>query len=112
MSWLETIDVRTAGMAEMRNALKLIRQIEWSQIASRSFKVKMYRSAFYESDLSIHIHWCSDSTTTVKSSLGFQLANQFKRLGLVNHSVWTERNIVRIAVLLYVFNADCISMNS
>jgi len=50
--------------------------------------IKIYRHAFLDTDLSVHLFWTSDRPEQNGSALGIRLAQALKDFGLVDHSVW------------------------
>jgi len=89
MRWLEVIKVRSAG-----KDLELLK--EWLRSFDKSgqpalVEMKTYYHAALESDLSIHLHWESDQSEQNGSTLGFRLAHTLKEFGLIDHSVWVEK---------------------
>jgi hypothetical protein len=53
-------------------------------------EIKVYYNSVVETDLSIHIHWKSESGSQNKSPLGLRFSSALRNLGLLNHSVWVE----------------------
>jgi len=90
MSWLEIITVRTGGSAEREKALEVLEHMEAPKAAGEPLRIKMYLNAVLETDLSIHIHWNAETMHQGKSSLGLQLAQTLKDVGLTNHTIWVE----------------------
>ncbi len=90
MSWLEIITVRTAGSAEREKVLEVFEQMEAPKAAGGPLSIKMYLNAVLETDLSIHIHWNAETMHQGKSTLGLQLAQTLKYVGLTNHTIWVE----------------------
>ena len=90
MSWLEIITVRTGGSAEREKALEVLEHMEAPKAAGGPLSIKMYLNAVLETDLSIHIHWNAETMHQGKSSLGLQLAQTLKDVGLTNHTIWVE----------------------
>jgi len=51
--------------------------------------MKVYCSARYKTDISIHFQWKSDPGPG--SILGLEVVSALKELGLVSHTLWIER---------------------
>jgi hypothetical protein len=86
MKWLEVIKVRSAAMgpASLDELLMAVVQSAPSERA----EIKIYRHAFLDTDLSVHLFWTSDRPEQNGSALGIRLAQALKDFGLVDHSVW------------------------
>lgn len=53
--------------------------------------IKIYAQAGMDSDVSIHIHWDRNGKCAGKSSIGLNIVQELKCLGLISHSVWIEK---------------------
>ena len=94
MKWLETITLRCAGSREKRVVLDLLQKISVVDEAAGPVGAEVYQHAVVESDLSIHIHWNSETFGRGKSSLGLRLAHALQDFGLISHSVWVHEGRV------------------
>ena len=90
MIWLEVISVRTSTYEETMTALDRCRSIQRCCSTGQPLDLRVYCSASYESDLSVHIRWDAGGGRHGKSPLGMELNSAFSSLGLVNHTVWME----------------------
>lgn len=90
MIWLEIISVRTASYEETQAALDVCQNIRPQGSARRPMEVRVYSSASYETDLSVHIRWKSDWRRLGKTPFGLELSSALSNLGLVNHTFWME----------------------
>ena len=88
MKWLEIITIRTVGIAEREKTLKFLEQMELPQANDGPLDINVYTNAVIETDLSIHIHWNAETMDQGKSSLGLELAQTLRDVGLTNHSLW------------------------
>ncbi len=88
---LEIISVRTAGKAEALSVLELCRQICPPRMDGRLVTMKVYCSTGYETDISIHIYWNSDSGRHGKSPFGLEVTQVLSDFGLINHTLWMEQ---------------------
>ncbi len=91
MEWLEIIKVRAAGVGEGLNT-ELLQQVEEILESPGLTKARVYAHASVNNDLMITLTWITDSPRPWGSDLGHSLSQEFKRYGLVDHSVWTERS--------------------
>lgn len=53
-------------------------------------KIKLYRHALADNDLSVHLYWESEKAEPQGSALGLCLSHILKDFGLVSHAVWIE----------------------
>ncbi len=91
MKWLEVIKLRSAGKdsRSMDELLLSIRKFNQAGLV----EAKTFRHASLDSDLSIHLHWESERPERNGSPLGLHLARALKEFGLIDHSIWVEREI-------------------
>ncbi len=89
MKWLEVIKLRSAGKNFESLKESLLSSDKFSQPAL--VEMKTYHHAALETDLSVHLHWESTRLEQNGSALGLRLVQVFKELGLVDHSVWVEK---------------------
>lgn len=59
--------------------------------STRLVETKTFCHASLNSDLSIHLHWESERPEWNGSPLGLHLARALKEFGLIDHSVWVEK---------------------
>ena len=91
MKWIEIIELRSAGNA--REQLETCLQEFLDQVEKKVEKqtVKLYTRMMVDTDLSIHLFHDSRIVKSEGSSLGIRLASALKSYGLVNHTIWTEK---------------------
>jgi hypothetical protein len=89
MKWLEIIKLRTAENSSGVLEKLFLPGDEFVQ--SGLIKIEFYRHAALESDLSIHLQWDSDEPFKKGSSLGLRFARGLKDFGLIDHSIWIEK---------------------
>jgi len=89
MKWLEVIKLRSAGKdsRSMDELLLSIRKFNQAELV----ETKTFRHASLDSDLSVHLHWESEGPERNGSPLGLHLARALKEFGLIDHSVWIEK---------------------
>jgi hypothetical protein len=93
MMRLEIINFRTVGDKQIGKALELCRRICPQNCTEGlpGLDFQVYRSAQYESDLSIHIHWNSTIPRSGnKSIFAAVLSSALSDLGLVSCTLWME----------------------
>jgi hypothetical protein len=89
MKWLEIIKLRSA-----RKDCRLLEELllsvgKFNQ--SGLVETKTFRHATLESDWSIHLHWESERPERNGSALCLHLARALEEFGLIDHSVWVEK---------------------
>ena len=95
MSCLEIVSVRTRGRAQTTALLELCRQLRPPPLTPGSpAELKVYCSVGYDTDLSVHIHWKSDTALQGKSALGLEVRATLSDFGLTNHTFWREHEEV------------------
>lgn len=94
MKWVEIISLRCPGNINTRFMDELLKGVSEfdspTDTSTHLEEIKIYRHTVVETDLSIHIHWNSESGSQNKSPLGLRFSSALKNLGLLNHSVWIE----------------------
>lgn len=90
MIWLEIISVRTATYEETAAALDLCKKIRAQGSTGQPIELRVYCSASYETDLSVHIRWNFNGKRHGKTALGLELSAALSKLGFVNHTLWME----------------------
>jgi len=88
MIWLETINIRTAGITEAGKVFEICRQMFQSIGDEKLLKSTVFCNARYATDISIHLQWKSDSG--FGSILGRQISSALADLGLISHTLWIE----------------------
>jgi hypothetical protein len=90
MKWVEIIRLRSAG--NYKGLLEgLSPEIANSDKKMGLVEMKIYRHASLETDLSLHLYWESEKPGQNGSSLGIRLVQAFKEFGLIDHSIWVEK---------------------
>jgi len=88
MNGLEIIRLRSAEIPFelLKETLATIPDVGQSGLV----RIKIYRHAVLDSDLSVHLHWKSEGPPQDKSTLGLRLAQALQEFGLIDHSLWIE----------------------
>ncbi|MDR3554244.1 MAG: hypothetical protein P4L55_05785 [Syntrophobacteraceae bacterium] len=89
MVWLETINIRSAGIIEARKVLGLCKRIVEATKLDTALRFKVYCNAMYATDISIHLQWKSEPGPS--SVLGKELISALRDIGLISHAVWIEQ---------------------
>jgi hypothetical protein len=89
MIWLEIISIRTAGAIETERIFEICGQCCQCNPTGQLLKLIVYRSARYETDISIHLHWKSDPGPG--SILGLEVISALDDLGLISHTSWVKQ---------------------
>jgi hypothetical protein len=88
MTWLEIVNLRTAGKTEFMEAFNFCCRMQQNLEAGGSVAMHVYRNISYETDFSIHLYWDSAMAGPTKTDVGIQLSNSLTRFGLTDHKVW------------------------
>ncbi len=91
MTRLDIIELRT--VQKNREAAEAFLTRWQTQVLAerKALLVKIYRQAELETDFSIHVQYDSKTQDADVRILGGRLASDLKDFGLVNHTVWVER---------------------
>ena len=88
MRTLEIIQMRSAGsdLGELANQIsETIRNLnEGNQVA------KLFLRSGLETDIAVHIHRDSNTSSGGKSEIGLRLAAALRNHGIVEHTIWKE----------------------
>ncbi len=89
MKWLEVIKLRSSGKdyRSLEELLLSVGKFNQSGLA----ETKTFRHAALESDWSVYLHWESERPEPNGSPLGLHLTRALKEFGLIDHSVWVEK---------------------
>ena len=88
MRWLEFIKVRTVSVEERTNATELFNSIT-AELRDPDLALSgLCTHASNPDDLAILLVWNTDRPKMRGSALGLNLTEEFRRSGLVDHSVW------------------------
>jgi hypothetical protein len=90
MNWIEIITLRSSGNIRESIIQELLKPVEEGSANDGLTALKVYRNAWVDTDLSIHLHWRSTEAKQQGSAVGLALAKTLKEFGLLNHSAWIE----------------------
>ncbi len=88
MRWMEFIKVQTV---KKNIAAKLLNLVHECKTCQGLLEAKVFNNASVD-DLSLCLHWKTDVPDRHGSPLGLHLSHTLKKYGLVDHSVWVERD--------------------
>jgi hypothetical protein len=90
MKFIEIITLRSLAKGNKQLVDKLLHQVFNERQSGRPASIRLYHHPIVETDLSIHIHWETETQHPGESALGQKLSYALKDLGLLNHSLWVE----------------------
>jgi hypothetical protein len=90
MKWIEIITLRSPTNISKQFLDELLKEVGKSETPEDLIEIRMYHHSVVETDLSIHIHWNSETGSQHKTPLGLRFSYALRNLGLLNHSVWVE----------------------
>lgn len=94
MKWLEIIELRSL---ENNNKCEMMEKdlnnlMDVMDLKVRPTDIKIYKHGAVQTDLSVHLLYDSENADINGSQLGLNLVSALREFGLVNHSIWFERN--------------------
>ena len=92
MKWLEIIEIRSMNSNKEKLELLIQDLINKLNVEAKKQTIKAYQRVTIDTDSSIHLLHDSKEVENNGSSLGLHLASCLKEYGLVNHSIWIERD--------------------
>ena len=90
MKWIEQIVVRSLGNGWKTLKRRFIAPLLKNHGQAGIKEIILYRNAFVESDVCIHIHWELEVREPGKSDFGVGLAASLEEYGRVHHTIWIE----------------------
>jgi hypothetical protein len=90
MKWIEIITLRSPANISTQFLDELLKEVGKSETPEDLIEIRIYHHSVVETDLSIHIHWKSETGSQHKTPLGLRFSYALRNLGLLNHSVWVE----------------------
>jgi hypothetical protein len=88
MKWIELIVVRATDNQHKPAVKRLVNQFTQKKDPKGITAATLYRNAFVESDLGIHIQWEVDAVEPSKSDQGIKLAAALEGFGRIHHTIW------------------------
>lgn len=93
MKWLEFIKVRTNGTRKQSFYTNLLNNGALSQDVPGLVDASLYAHFTIQNDICICLIWETTQPKVVGSELGIGLANELRKSGLVDHTIWMGRSI-------------------
>jgi len=93
MKWIELIVVKAVDTRNKPGFMGLMDHFMSSGHPERLTAVTLYRNAFVEDDICIHLQWEAEGNEPVKSDLGIKLAAALEEMGRVHHTLWIQKAI-------------------
>ena len=90
MNWIEIITLRSNGNVQESLIRELLKPVAEDEESNGLIAMKIYRNAWINTDMSVHLHWKSTPAELRGSAMGLRLVQTLKEFGLVNHSIWVE----------------------
>lgn len=92
MRWVEIIGVRLSPTPKNELVRKIFSDFRQTIAAGAEEKVAaiVYRNAFVETDLTIHLYRNTANRLPEKTRLGLTLAEILRDFGLVDHMIWIK----------------------
>jgi hypothetical protein len=91
MKWIEIIELRSAGITRNQLETHLQEFIDQVEKTTEKQTVKLYTRIKIDTDVSIHLFHNSNKVNNRGSPLGIRLVAALKSYGLVNHTIWIEK---------------------
>ena len=92
MKWIEIIELRSAGKTLEQLEIHLQEFIDQVEKETEKQTAKLYTRMMIETEFfSIHLLHDSSEVYNSGSSLGIRLVSALKSYGLVNHTIWIEK---------------------
>ncbi len=93
MKWLEIIELRSAAGNREQLESQLKKLINEVDKETKKKAVIAYSRPLIDNNFSIHLTHDTKKVDSSGSRLGLCIASNLKEFGLVNHSVWVEKNL-------------------
>ena len=88
MKWIELIVVRAMDNQHKPAVKRLVNHLIQKKGPKGITAATLYRNAFVETDLGIHIQWEVGGVQPAKSDQGIKLAAALERFGRIHHTIW------------------------
>ena len=90
MKWIELILVRAADTRCSPIVRRLVDQLTPNGRPDGLTAVALYRNAFVQSDIGIHLDWFREGGQPARSDIGIELAAALEEFGRVHHTIWIQ----------------------
>ena len=88
MKWIELIVLRAIDNQHKPAVKRLVNHLIQKKGPKGIIAATLYRNAFVETDLGIHIKWEVDGAVPAKSDRGIELAAALEGFGRIHHTIW------------------------
>lgn len=93
MQWIELVIIRAVDGRQKQAVRRLINQLAADRQPDGLRSITLYRNAFVETDMCIHLQWKMKDREPAKSDLGIELAASFEEFGRVHHTIWIVEGV-------------------
>ncbi len=88
MTWTEIIHIRAHSGLEAKDVIAAFYQLSFPRPDTNLADISFHRNRCVSNDFSIRLTWYGEMPGKEKSPLGYQLAEAFSKIGLINHTAW------------------------
>lgn len=90
MKWIELIVVRAVDIRQKPTIIRFVDNLMANDLTDQPKAVTIYRNAFVETDICVHLEWEMDIYEPARSDIGIGLAAAFEEFGRVYHTIWIQ----------------------
>ena len=90
MTWTEFIHIRAHSDLEAKDIISTFYDLPVSPQEKDLVDITLLRNRNVVNDFSIRLTWQGEIPEREKSSVGYQLADAFSKMGWINHTVWVR----------------------
>ncbi len=90
MNWIEIITLRSLENIDESLISEFLKSIRNGDKRNSLIAAKIYRNAWINTDVSVHLLWRSIEPEQMGTNTGLTLMQGLGKFGLVNHSAWVE----------------------
>lgn len=96
MKWIETIELRSTAQTEVVSQIDVEAMLDQSEADVRPYKILLLENGTIGTDLCYQLLFDTGEIRLHGSETGLRLADQLRKIGLVNHKVWIESSAIEI----------------
>ena len=90
MAWIETIRISLGRGNRGEESMRLLEMMETELALLESGQWEFYRNPAVKEELMMVLHWEDKPNTASGSDLALMLAQELKKQGLVEHTLWED----------------------
>ncbi len=90
MDWIEVVTLRSLENIRESLVAEVLKPMADGDKKNSLIGTKIYRNAWVDTDMSVHLHWRSTKPEQAGTILGLALMQSLGKFGLVSHSAWVE----------------------